>query len=308
MTHELTRRELLAATIGAAALTPGLQACRAQMPRSQTDYWSISLAQWSLHRTFLNDGTDPKTFASIARREFDLDGIEYVNQFYFDTLSPALVSELKRRADGEGVQSLLIMCDNEGRLGDPDSAARAKAVSNHHRWADAAKALGCHSIRVNAASAGSYAEQARLAADGLRQLAEYCAPLGLNVLVENHGGLSSNGQWLAEVIRATEHERVGTLPDFGNFTIDREQNLRYDIYLGVEQLMPSAKAVSAKAHAFDKAGNESSIDYFRMMQIVKAAGYRGWIGIEWEGDQVSELEGIRKTHQLLKRAIASVDR
>jgi len=306
MANELTRREIVAGALGAAVLTPSLSSCAKRSGPAGSVDWPISLAQWSLHRTFLEDGVDPKTFASIARKEFELNGIEYVNQFYFDTLSPGLITELKRRADDEGIQSLLIMCDNEGRLGEPDSTGRSKAVANHHRWADAARELGCHSIRVNAASAGSYKEQARLAADGLRQLAEYCAPLGLNVLVENHGGLSSNGEWLAEVIKAADHPRVGTLPDFGNFTIDRERNLRYDIYLGVEQLMPFAKAVSAKAHEFDAQGNESSIDYFRMLRIVQDAQYRGWIGIEWEGDQVGEIEGIRKTYQLLKRAISAI--
>ncbi len=304
MSGELTRRQLLAAATGA-VLTSAISGCAKPRQASEEADWQISLAQWSLHRTFLRDGVDPKTFASIARRQFNLDGIEYVNQFYFDTLSAGLVNELKQRADGEGVQSLLIMCDNEGRLGDPDAAKRRTAVTNHYRWADAARELGCHSIRVNAASEGGYAEQARLAADGLRQLAEYCDPLGINVLVENHGGLSSNGQWLAEVIRSAAHQRVGTLPDFGNFTIDREKNLRYDIYRGVEELMPMAKAVSAKSYQFDANGNESTIDYSRMLRIIEQSGYQGWIGIEWEGDQFSEAEGIRKTHQLLKRAIAT---
>lgn len=300
----LSRRRLLAAALSAPLISAaqGMDASTALRSR-----WKISLAQWSLHRTFFRDGVDPATFATIARREFGLSGVEYVNQFYFDTLTPGLIRELKQRADDEGVTSLLIMCDNEGRLGDPDTRAREDAVRNHYRWADAAHELGCHSLRVNAASEGSYAEQRRLAADGLHSLAEYCEPLGLNVLVENHGGLSSNGRWLADVIQAADHDCVGTLPDFGNFVVDRETGLRYDKYQGVEELLPFAKAVSAKAYDFNMQGNEPSIDFFRMIRLLDAAQYDGWIGIEWEGDRVDEYDGIRKTQALLVKAMSQLE-
>jgi len=191
------------------------------------------------------------------------------------------------------------MCDGLGNLGDPNGAARTRAIENHVPWLAAAQALGCHSIRVNAASSGSRSEQVRLAADGLRRLCEKGETFGLNVIVENHGGLSSDGAWLAEVMRTVGHPRCGTLPDFGNFHLGSGK--WYDRYRGVEELMPFAKAVSAKSHSFDAEGAETSTDYFRMLRIVLDAGYRGFVGIEFEGGGVPEKEGILATKNLLER-------
>jgi sugar phosphate isomerase/epimerase len=204
---------------------------------------------------------------------------------------------MKLRADGEGVRSLLIMCDNEGSLGDPDEEARATAVENHRKWLEAAKFLGCHSIRVNAASEGSWDEQMKLAADGLRRLAELGDQHELDVIVENHGGLSSNGEWLTGVMELVDHPRSGTLPDFGNFRISEAE--KYDNYQGVSELMPYAKAVSAKSYDFDENGSETDLGYRRLLRIVLDAGYRGYVGIEYEGNRLSEPEGIRATRDLL---------
>lgn len=214
------------------------------------------------------------------------------------------IAELKKRADGEGVQSLLIMCDGLGHLGAPEQEARDKAVQRHVPWLAAAKALGCHSIRVNAASRGSYEEQMKLAADGLAALATHGQEYGLNVIVENHGGLSSNGAWLAAVIKKVGMKNCGTLPDFGNFRV--QDGEWYDCYKGVQELMPFAKAVSAKSHDFDEAGNETKTDYFKMMKIVLDAGYHGWVGIEYEGRKLDELAGIRATKKLLQRVHAKL--
>lgn len=255
----------------------------------------ISLAEWSLHRSIFGGKINHLDFAKIARQEFGLDAVEYVNQFFKDKAKDQeYLAEMKKRAEDHGVKSLLIMIDGEGQLGDPDDAKRRQAVENHYRWVEAAKFLGCHSIRVNAASRGSFEEQQKLAADGLRRLCEFAAPLGLNVIVENHGGLSSNGGWLAGVIRMVNLPNCGTLPDFGNFG-------DYDRYKGVEELMPFAKGVSAKSHDFDDKGNEVHTDYFRMMKIVLDAGYRGYVGIEYEGNKLDELAGIRATKDLLER-------
>ena len=207
------------------------------------------------------------------------------------------------RCDDYGVRSLLIMCDGEGALGDPDEAARTQAVENHYRWVEAARFLGCHSIRVNAQSAGTADEQRDLAADGLRRLTEFAAPMEINVVVENHGGWSSNGQWLASVMEAVDHPRCGTLPDFGNFQTSPGE--WYDRYQGMAELMPYAKAVSAKSHAFDEQGNETQTDFFRTVGIVYEAGYRGFLGIEYEGTELSEPDGIRATKALLERVIAT---
>ena len=250
---------------------------------------------------------DPLDFSIYAKNECGIGGIEYVNSFYFGKEGDeAYFNELKKRADGEGVKSLLIMCDRCGMVGDPNEGARRQTAEKHKPWLAAAAQLGCHSIRVNAGSKGAFEEQQKLAADGLTKLAEAAKPYGLNVIVENHGGLSSNGQWLAGVMKRVDLPTVGTLPDFGNFTIDRKTGEQYDRYKGVEELMPFAKAVSAKSHAFDTEGNETKTDYFRMMQIVAAAGYRGYIGVEWEGGTPGTTEGILLTKRLIERAIAAL--
>jgi sugar phosphate isomerase/epimerase len=271
----------------------------------------ISLAQWSLHRALQAGELDHLDFARQAREVYAIEAVEYVNSFFKDKArDQAYLAEMKKRATDAGVRSLLIMIDGEGAIGEPDGARRTDVIEAHHKWADAAAQLGCHSIRVNAASEGSREEQRRLAADGLRRLTEYGASVGVNTIVENHGGLSSDGSWLASVIRQVAHERCGTLPDFGNFCFDwnrkDQPDAWYDRYQGVQELMPFARAVSAKSNDFDEAGNETSTDYTRMLKIVIDAGYRGFIGIEYEGENRPEPEGIRATHRLLERVRAEL--
>jgi len=198
------------------------------------------------------------------------------------------------------------MCDREGNLGDADEAKRTQAVQNHVRWLEWAKTLGCHSIRVNAASSGTYDEQVARAADGLRKLSEKAATMDLNVIVENHGGLSSNGAWLAKVMTTVGLKNCGTLPDFGNFRTKSNPDEWYDRYQGVTELMPFAKGVSAKSHEFNAAGDEVRTDYRKMFQIVKAAGYKGWVGVEYEGSQLKEAEGIIATKKLLEMVFAEM--
>jgi len=263
-------------------------------------WFRISLAEWSLHRALMAGEMTHLDFISEARRSYGIDGVEYVNVFFADKArDTAYLQEMRTRCDSEGVESVLIMCDNEGRLGDPNDAARVLAVENHVKWIEAAVFLGCHSIRVNAASEGSWEEQSALAADGLNRLAAIGAEHDINVIVENHGGLSSNAAWLTETIRRADHPRLGTLPDFGNFRIAGDE--WYDIYQGVEELMPLARAVSAKSHDFDEDGEETAKDYLRLLSIVRDAGYRGWVGIEYEGANAPEPEGIRATKALLER-------
>ena len=277
----------------------------AALPKTQTKLlYSISLAEWSFHRALRAGNMEHLDFAAVAQKDYGLDAIEYVNTFFFDKARDSgYLNDMKARADSEGVQSLLIMCDNEGDLGDDDEAARDTAVRNHHKWVEAAKTLGCHSIRVNARSNPGldFEEQQKLAADGLRRLCELADPYGIDVIVENHGGLSSNGAWLQAVMERVDHPRVGTLPDFGNFKIRSDPEQWYDRYQGVRELMPHAKAVSAKSHDFDTSGNETGTDYDRMLRIVLDAGYRGYVGIEYEGDRLSEQDGVRATRNLLVR-------
>lgn len=285
-------------------------------------FFDISLAQWSLNRSYfgpsreagwqefsrllqtnpselLQGDIDPLYFAQHARQRYDIGAIEYVNTFYFDKAdNQEYLNELKNIADNEGVESVLIMCDAEGNLGDPDEAARQQAVENHYKWVNMASFLGCHAIRVNAASQGTYDEQMERAADGLRRLTEYAEGENISVTVENHGGLSSNAEWLVGTIEMVDHPDCGTLPDFGNFNIS--ENESYDPYQGTEELMPYAKGVSAKTHAFNDQGNEADKDYLRLMRIVKDAGYTGYVGIEYEGNNLSEDEGIQATKALLE--------
>jgi sugar phosphate isomerase/epimerase len=267
--------------------------------------FKISLAEWSLHRTLNNKEIDHLDLAAIAENNFGIKAIEYVNSFFFNhAKDKAYLTEMKNRADDHGVKSLLIMCDNEGNLGDPDDTKRTDSIENHYKWAEAAKFLDCHSIRVNARSFGSYDEQIRLAADGLQRLVEFGDNIGINIIVENHGGLSSNGEWLSSVMKKVNHPRIGTLPDFGNFRIENED--WYDRYKGMKELMPFAKAVSAKSHEFDEDGDETGSDYYRIMDIVLENGYNGYVGIEYEGTKHSEMEGIRLTNNLLKKIQNSI--
>lgn len=268
-------------------------------------FFKISLAEWSFNVSLKAGRMNNLEFPVVARKEFGLDGVEYVNQFFMDKAKDkTYLSELKTRCDDHGVRSLLIMCDSEGDLADTDSSQRQQSVENHFKWVDAAHFLGCHSIRVNCAGKGTPEEVAAAGTEGLSRLSEYAAQAGLNVIVENHGGYSSNGKWLSSVIRAVAKPNCGTLPDFGNFNLGNDT--WYDRYQGVEEMMPFARAVSAKSHDFDAQGNCVETDYFRMLKIVKSAGYTGYIGIEYEGSKLSERDGIRATLELLKKAGAEV--
>ncbi len=303
MKNQTNRRDFFkSAALGVGALgATALTGCKT-LCCSGGKLYDISLAQWSLNRQFFGGKIDALDFAKVSREEFDIGAIEYVNQFFkTKAKDEAYLADLKKRAADHGVTSLLIMVDGEGQLGHADAAERAKTVSNHHKWVDAAKYLGCHSVRVNAGTtgSGSFEEKQKLAADGLRQLSEYGAKQGLNVIVENHGGLSSNGAWLAGVMKLVNMDNCGTLPDFGNFHVGGGK--MYDRYKGVDELMPYAKAVSAKSHEFDAEGNEVKTDYLRMMKIVLEHGYNGYVGVEYEGSKVDAYQGIKLTKALLER-------
>jgi L-ribulose-5-phosphate 3-epimerase len=289
----IERREF----IKTAAMTAGAMTITHTNMAAPKPLFQISLAQWSLHKSLFSKQLDHLDFAKMAT-QFSIFAVEYVNQFFKDKAKDtAYLNEMLKRTKDLGVENRLIMCDGEGNLGDPDAGKRQQAVENHFKWVEAAKFLGCKMIRVNAASKGTFEEQQKLAAEGLRKLTEFAAPHNIAVVVENHGGLSSNGQWLAGVMKLVNHKLCGTLPDFGNFRV--AANEEYDRYKGVTELMPFAKAVSAKSHDFDDAGNETHTDYRKMMGIVLAAKYNGFVGIEYEGQKLSEAEGIRATKRLL---------
>jgi len=295
----MKRRTFLGLSAGAAGglCLAGCESLDAMLGGSKVPF-KISLAQWSWHRR-LRGQQQPKMdnldFAMNARL-FGVEAVEYVNQFFKDKAKDTdYLAEMKKRAEDNGVKSLLIMCDGEGNLGDPDSQRRTQAIENHYKWLEAAKFLGCHSIRVNAGSRGTYDEQLELAADGLRRLSEKALEFKLNVIVENHGGLSSNSDWLTSVIKKVNLTNCGTLPDFGNFPPE------VDKYESVKMLMPYARGVSAKSYDFDENGDETTIDFYRMLKIVVDSGYKGYVDIEYEGNRLSEDAGIIATKKLLQK-------
>lgn len=273
-------------------------------------FFKISLAQWSLHKTLFAKKMDNLDFAEKAKTNYGISAVEYVNQFFKDKAKDkSYLSKMKERADDNGVASVLIMIDGEGHLGSTNKNERVKAVENHYKWVEAAQFLGCHSIRVNAAGEGTVEEVSQSAVLGLGKLTEFAKDYNINVIVENHGGYSSNGQWLSNVISQVNLPGCGTLPDFGNFCISRKDgkcNDEYDRYKGTMELMPYAKGVSAKSHDFDADGNEIHTDYSKMLGIVKKAGYSGHIGIEYEGSKLSEDEGIKATKKLLEKIGKSI--
>jgi L-ribulose-5-phosphate 3-epimerase len=295
----MKRRTFLGLSAGAAGglCLAGCESLDSMLGGSKVPF-KISLAQWSWHRR-LRGQQQPKMdnldFAMNARL-FGVEAVEYVNQFFKDKANDTeYLAEMKKRAEDHGVKSVLIMCDGEGNLGDPDSQQRTLAVENHYKWLEAARYLGCHSIRVNAGSRGTYEEQLELAADGLRRLSEKAIEYKLNVIVENHGGLSSNSEWLTSVIRKVNLPNCGTLPDFGNFPPE------VDKYESVKMLMPYARGVSAKSYDFDENGDETTIDFYRMLRIVVDSGYKGYVDIEYEGNRLSEDAGIIATKKLLQK-------
>ncbi len=290
-----TRRQFLIQS----SLAAGAVALRAAPAIRAVARLKISLAQWTINKDLRSGKIDNLDFARVAH-DHGILALEYVNQFFMDRAKDhAYLGEMKRRAADLGVKSVLIMCDNEGNLGDSNEVKRNRTVDNHRKWIDAAKFLGCHSIRVNARSSGTWEEQVKLASDGLARLTTFGAAQNMNVIVENHGGLSSNADWLAEVITRVNQPHCGTLPDTGNFRI--KDNESYDSYRGVKKLMKWAKGVSVKDMAWDDKGNQSPLDFERMFRIVLEAGYSGYCGIEFGG-----YEGLNQSREQLARAIRNV--
>jgi sugar phosphate isomerase/epimerase len=317
-----SRRKFLAQVAGMAALGIGATSCAmhkraatAAGTSAKTPFFEISLAEWSLHKALFANKMTNLDFPAVAKQQYGISVVEYVNQFFKDKAKDtAYLNELLKRCKDNGVTNHLIMIDGEGGLGELDSAKRTQAVEAHYKWVDAAKYLGCRTIRVNAFGEGSADDVHKAAVDGLSRLGEYGAKEGINVIVENHGSYSSNGAWLAGVMKEINKPNVGILPDFGNFCIKRDGNgpwggnciEEYDRYKGVAEMMPYAKGVSAKTHNFDAAGNSVETDYARMLKIVKDAGFNGYMGIEYEGDKLSEEAGIRATKALLERVAPMV--
>jgi sugar phosphate isomerase/epimerase len=299
------RRSFLKQAAGSLAAMAIVPAAFAEAPTKKM-FFDISLAEWSLHKALFAKKITNLDFPGIARKEFDISIVEYVNQFFKDKAQDkTYLNDLLARCKDNGITNNLIMIDGEGNLGASDAAERMKAVENHHKWVECAKYLGCKTIRVNAAGQGTAEEVAKAAVDGLSKLGEFAKTMNINVIVENHGGYSSNGQWLSGVMKQVGMKNVGTLPDFGNFCIKRGDNHtcaeEYDRYKGTAELMPFAKGASAKFYDFDASGNCVETDYNRILKIVKDSKFKGIIGIEYEGDKLDEYAGIRQAKAVLER-------
>lgn len=270
-------------------------------------FFAISLAQWSLHRALYKKEMTSFDFPARARRDFGITTVEYVDGFVKN--DSAFLTELLKRSKDEGVINHLLMIDTAGNLVDADPAKRTEAVTRHYAWAEAAKFLGCQSIRVNLRSKEAKEEVRKRAIESMSHLAEKVSALGINVVAENHGSHSSDGSWMASVAKIVNRPNCGLLPDFGNFclsedwgTTEKGCDQLYDRYQAVTEMLPYVKGgLSAKSYRFNAAGEETQIDYGRMLRLAKAAGFRGYIGIEFEGEGLSEAEGIRRTKLLLEK-------
>lgn len=275
----------------------------------------ISLAQWSLHRQIYDGNLNPDDFASIAIDTYGLDAVEYVNGFYRDSgEDEKFWIQMKERADKAGVKSLLIMVDDEGDLGIANDNKRKKAVENHYKWVNAAKILECHSIRVNAFGESEKEAFRSAMIDSMGQLADYAVRENINIIIENHGLYSSDGKLITDIIKQVNRPNSGTFPDFGNWCLSAKWgstqgdcDQEYDRYQGVSEFMPFARAVSAKSYNFNEKGEDTKIDYYKMLRIVKNSGYNGYIGIEYEGEILSEHEGILATKALIEKAWKSME-
>lgn len=310
MTISSRRKFLLQAGGTAASVILSRSLALAEQQNSNKLFFKISLAEWSLHRALFSKQITNLDFPVIAKQQYGIGVVEYVNQFFADKAKDTnYLNELLKRCNDNGVKNNLIMCDGEGELGSLDENKRKQAVENHYKWVDAAKYLGCVTIRVNAFGEGNAEDVQKAAIDGIGRLSEYAAKENINVIIENHGGVTSNGEWMAGLIKGVNKSNVGTLPDFGNFCIKREDSKcieEYDRYKGVSEMIPYAKGASAKTYDFDETGNCLETDYYRILKIIKDSGFKGYIGIEYEGEKLTEKEGILKTKALLERVASGL--
>ncbi len=292
----MNRRHFLHTASGAAAL-PGLQV----PARAAEKKFKISLAEWSLHRAIRSRLITNLDFPRIAREQFGIEGLEFVNGLW-EAPTAEYLRQLKSAMSKTGTKGVLIMVDGEGMMGAPDKATRLRAADNHRKWVDCAAELGCHSIRTNMfpgpkqpSTPAEISDFVNSCAESFTRLCDYARPAKINVIIENHGGVSSNPDVVVRLMQTARLANLGTLPDFGNFPPE------LDKYEAVGKLMPYAKGVSMKCYDFTPEARETTIDMEKMMRVVAAAGYQGYVGIEYEGDRLTEFEGIQAAKRCLER-------
>ncbi len=290
-----TRRSFLGAGLTSTLSLPFLHA------KKETSSWlEISLQQYSFNGMFKARTLDPLDYPKFAVEKTGIKALEYYNGFFEDKLGDAkYFAEMTKRGLDLGVENQLMLCRSTPALDSADPKERKKAAAVLTRWAEVAKVLGCHSIRVDCRSKGDRGEVKKQAVEGLNQLCDLLKPMAMNAIVENHGNWSSKGDWVKEVMQAVKRDNCGTLPDFGNFN-------DYDKYQGVKDMLPWAKAVCAKVHKIKANGEAEATDFLKMLQIIKDGGFKGYLGIEFEGhnDPVAGVLGTKKLIQKTLKKLA----
>lgn len=279
---------------------------------SADDWWEVFERQLRTSPAgILRGPRDPMDFPRLARDAYGLEAIELeASLHYAHVRNDAYFARLRQQCDASGVRCVVISNMWEGNLaslqGQPEQTAR-----NYHRWVDIAAIMGCRLLTVNVnARRGNRDLLAARAAEGLVALTSYSGPRGITVLVENHGWYSAYPPWLVGIMETVNSPFCKLSVDLGNFCTrwDSGQCVeqQYDPYEGVALMMPHARHVSAKMLGFDERGNDVRTDYVRMLRIIRDAGYQGYIGIEYAGDQLSPDHGIRASLALLRRATSEL--
>lgn len=271
----------------------------------------LVLAQWSFNKELFAGQMNTFDFIREAK-EMGFSGVEFVNQFFMDKIEDeAYLDSLRATSEKIGIKNTLLMIDRAGNLGASDEKEREAAVLEHKKWMLAAAHLGCPNIRVNAHGDGSSEEVFEACKSSIAKLLTWGKQRKVGVIIENHGGYSSDGDWLYRLIQELEPYGVASLADFDNWCIERENGelwgapcvKEYDRYKGMQQLLPSAKSVSVKAFEFDANGLPVKSDFSRMFRLIRDSGYDGYLAVEFEGHGIDAKEGILKTKALAERFI-----
>lgn len=262
----------------------------------EAQWLQISLQQYSFNGMLRSKKLAPLDYPKFAVEKTGIKALEYFNGFFEDKINSAkFLAELKNRCGDLGVENQLILCRSDLALDSADAGQRKGAAALLSRWGAFAKELGCHSIRVDCRSKGNREDVKKQAVDGLHQLCDLLEPMKMNAIVENHGNWSSKGDWVKEVMESVKRDNCGTLPDFGNFK-------GYDKYQGVKDMLPWAKAICAKVHKIKPDGEAAQTDFERMLKIVKEGGFRGYVGIEFEGG-ADPVAGVLGTKRLIEKTL-----
>jgi len=271
--------------LGAAGMiAPALQLESKAMAIPGMTHDDISLAQWALVQEIRDGKWTNLDFPRIAREDFGLNGIEFVNTL-FEVPTIDYLNQLKKNANAHGVKMVLIMIDAEGDGCEPTPELRKQFVINHKKWIDIAHYLGCHAIRTNCRGPKDVDEDEALkwAAESYNMLLEYAVPAGISVCIENHGGVSNDPGWMISLLEKVDKLYFGSYPDWRR-PADDFDNVEY-----LEKMLPWAVGMSYRNQPTEELTA-------KMIKMSHDAGYRGWYGIESSG-----REAILQGKELLKK-------